>query len=345
MTCSSEQILIVDDSAFYAQVLRSELIKTLQVKIDIETSSLAALERLKQTLYTLVILDIMMPEMDGLTAIQRVHRISPRTQIVVMSSADGPSLQRMGFDVAVLDTVTFLTKPSSRSGLSELGGHISNMLRQSSPLGTSPSQVPILNQKLNGVVSSRTSTFDIDCIGIVSSTGGSNVLVQILSELPSDYPIPIVIVQHMSQGFLQSFVDWLDAQIQLPVSVVEHSNRLGPGVWFCTEDAHLLVQRGRLVSYSNMPAVEGFRPSGTVLLQSMSTHFQERALGIVLTGLGRDGAVGLQSIHQHQGRTIVQTPESCVIAGMVLASIALGAGDEQLSPVEIHHALRALAND
>jgi len=183
----------------------------------------------------------------------------------------------------------------------------------------------------------------IKMIGIVVSTGGPNTLLTVLQKLPSNFPIPILIVQHMSAGFLDSFVRWLAEKIDIPVGIVDKSQPYAPGVWIAPEGAHLLVRKGRMIVDDIHPAYKLFRPSGNLLLKSIAAEFRTHAIGMVLTGLGADGSEGMEQISANGGYTIVQEPKSCMISGMVNATLKETPVNQILTPTDIADFLISLS--
>lgn len=169
-------------------------------------------------------------------------------------------------------------------------------------------------------------------VAIVSSTGGPNTLVQVLSRLQPDFPAPVLLVQHMSKGFIQGFAEWLDEWIALKVSVAEDKGELLPGrLLLAPDDRHLTVNSHRQVKLVDDPPVRGHRPSGDYLLRSVGKHFRSGALGVVLTGMGKDGAEGMRRLKALGGKTIAQDEASSIIFGMPKAAIDLGVVDRVLS--------------
>jgi len=179
--------------------------------------------------------------------------------------------------------------------------------------------------------------FEVVAIGC--STGGPQVLKCILSALPASFPAPIVIVQHISRGFVQGLASWLNSVSQLDVHIARHAEPLLPGhVYIAPDDQHLLVSRinnSLMASLSDAPLVGQFRPSATPLLQSVAGICGEMGIGMLLSGMGDDGAAGLLELRQAKGHTLVQDKESSVVYGMPGSALKLEAVDEVINMNEI----------
>jgi two-component system chemotaxis response regulator CheB len=171
---------------------------------------------------------------------------------------------------------------------------------------------------------------------IGASTGGPQVLYNILSSLPANFPLPILCVQHISEGFLKGLVDWLNSGCALSVTIAQPGILPLPGtVYFAPERVHLEIDhQGRLAWLDAMP-VDGHRPSVTVLFKSVAAYYRRATIAVLLTGMGRDGAAGMQAISQAGGLTIAQDEASCVVFGMPREAIALGAAQHILPSTEI----------
>ncbi|NER33563.1 MAG: chemotaxis-specific protein-glutamate methyltransferase CheB [Oscillatoria sp. SIO1A7] len=163
-------------------------------------------------------------------------------------------------------------------------------------------------------------------VAIGASTGGPQALQGILSALPSNFPVPVICVQHISEGFLQGLVDWLGSECRLLAKIASAGEYPEPGkIYFPPEGKHLeLDTRGRFL-YSSAPALSGHRPSVTATFNAVARYYGSRAVAILLTGMGRDGADGMLSIAQAGGLTIAQDEASCVVFGMPKEAIALEA--------------------
>ena len=173
-------------------------------------------------------------------------------------------------------------------------------------------------------------------IAIVSSTGGPNALFKVLHDLPVNFPAPIVIVQHISPGFIHGLAEWLDHKGHIRVLVAENNQALSPGEALLAPDhAHLTVDEKHRIKLVDLPPVGGHKPSGTAFLESVGKVYGPQALGIILTGMGNDGARGLATLKSFGGKTIAQDENTSVIFGMPKSAIGLGAADRVLPLPEI----------
>src|ERR1019366_9675830 len=168
---------------------------------------------------------------------------------------------------------------------------------------------------------------------IGSSTGGPAVLHTLLKSLPVEFPAPIVIVQHMASGFTQSLVDWLQTASKRTIQVARHHQRLAPGTtYFAAEDHHLEILRRGVLGLNRAAQVSYVRPSATVLFESAARIYGNEVVGVLLTGMGDDGAAGLKAIHDRGGVTMAQNEASCVVFGMPKKAIELDAADYIIPP-------------
>jgi len=180
-----------------------------------------------------------------------------------------------------------------------------------------------------------------EVIGICASTGGPRALAEVLGRLPGDYRIPILVVQHMTPGFTAGLVSWLDRELVLPVCQADDGQELAPGVWFAPDGAHLKLERTGRLGLDTDTIVGNHRPSGDVLLASLARAAGAKAVAVVLTGMGRDGAEGLAAVAAVGGRTIAQDEQSSGVYGMPRAAAERGA-KTVLAPVAIGDELAAL---
>jgi two-component system chemotaxis response regulator CheB len=177
-----------------------------------------------------------------------------------------------------------------------------------------------------------------------ASTGGPTALSTLLKGLPSDFPLPILMVQHITTGFLQGLVSWLQTSSTLPLKVAEEGELIVPGqVYFAPEDRHLVLAARGVLGSSQAPPVGHVRPSATVLFKSAAQFYGAEVAGILLTGMGEDGAAGLKAIREAGGVTLAQDEASSVVYGMPRAAAELGVVDQVLPLQRIAGVMMELA--
>jgi two-component system chemotaxis response regulator CheB len=170
----------------------------------------------------------------------------------------------------------------------------------------------------------RSPTATYRAIGIGASVGGPPALATILSKLPGDFPLPVLIVQHMAPGFGDGLAKWLDRSVPISVSLATDGAVLQSGIWMAPEDAHLRLEPTMRLSLDRKTERGAHRPSLDVLFESMASSAGEGAVGIVLTGMGRDGAEGIRAIGEAGGLTIAQDEATSAVFGMPAAAIESG---------------------
>jgi two-component system, chemotaxis family, protein-glutamate methylesterase/glutaminase len=162
-------------------------------------------------------------------------------------------------------------------------------------------------------------------VGICASTGGPQALESILEQLPEDFGVPVLVVQHMAKGFLEPLAERLAESTQLRVGIARDGQLAEPGVWFAPDDAYLLLRSSMRLELDDQAVVGEHRPSGDVLFDSMASAVGRASVGVVLTGMGHDGARGIRAIRSAGGRTIAQDEESSTVYGMPRAAAEAGA--------------------
>jgi two-component system chemotaxis response regulator CheB len=180
-----------------------------------------------------------------------------------------------------------------------------------------------------------------EVIGICASAGGPGALADVMRRLPAGYRIPILVVQHMTPGFTSGLVAWLDTQLALPVGLARDGQELAPGVWFAPDGAHLKLEPTRRLALDADTIAGNHRPSGDILLASLARVAGAKAVAVVLTGMGRDGAEGLAAVAAAGGRTIAQDEQSSGVYGMPRVAMERGA-KTVLAPAAIGDELAAL---
>jgi two-component system chemotaxis response regulator CheB len=332
------RVLICEDSSAYAAALSRFLERDDQIEVvGIATSgeqAIADVERLQPDLLTL---DMQLPGMDGLEVVRRLMGGNP-VPIVILSGTVSKGSERAAEALAA-GALEVLAKERLRlDRLDDVWAQAmrSRLRRLSSMRVRRPDRTPRdLRRK-----PSETIARAAQAVGIGASTGGPPVLEAILGGLPADFPVPLLVVQHMAPGFIEGFARWLDRKLPIAVRLATDDGRATPGVWFAPDGAHLtLSQPGRFALDSETEAAH--RPSIDLLLGSLAQSLGEEAVGVVLTGMGKDGAEGAAEIRRAGGLAIAQDEASSVVYGMPRALAEAGA-DLVLPPAEIADALRAL---
>ncbi len=184
-----------------------------------------------------------------------------------------------------------------------------------------------------------------EIVAIGASTGGPQVLHQILCQLPGNFDLPVLIVQHMPAKFMAMFVDWLNKDAALEVTLAENNLKIKGGrVYFAPGDQHMVVTADHRIRLLEEPPMHNVIPSASYLFRSVAEHFGPKAVGILLTGMGRDGAEELALMKKKGALTMVQSKETCIVFGMPGAALKLDAASLVLSPGEIAQSLIEIFN-
>ena len=278
-----------------------------------------------------VTMDVRMPKLDGLAAIRAIMTEAP-TRIVVVCSPIGAIDDDLPFRAIQAGALELVAKPSVGRG--DVHGFSRKLLESIRLMAA----VPVVGRRLpRGQPSARVR---VDAFGIVASTGGPPALATILGALDRSFAAPILVAQHMAVGFARALAGWVRSVTALPVVEVESPAACSPGhIYFPRDEHDLEVDREGVVRVRRSPG--GHCPSGNRLLFSLAEAYGERAGGVILTGMGDDGARGLFAIKHRGGFTIAQDEASSAIAGMPRAAIDSGAVAEMTPLAEIAGAMRA----
>jgi two-component system chemotaxis response regulator CheB len=272
-----------------------------------------------------VTLDLEMPGMNGIDTLKEIMRRQPVPVIVFSShSTEGASVTMKALGLGAFD---FVTKPKDASAhLRETAKELIAKVKAASECKLKPRLLPGVPPRPEKVSVPAVSPTKVVAIGV--STGGPQAMEYLLSQLPGDFPGSIVVVQHMPDGFTDMFARRLDELCALRVKEAQSGDVLQPGrVLICPGNRHIKVKRlplGDVVILSEEPRVNGHRPSADVLFRSAAEEFRNQAVGVIMTGMGDDGAEGLGAIKKEGGVTIAQSEESCVVYGMPKAAIERG---------------------
>lgn len=342
------RVLVVDDSALVRKLL-SEIINQQR---DMETvgaaaDPLIAREMIRELDPDVLTLDVEMPRMDGLDFLSRLMRLHPMPVVMVSTLTERGS--EVTLKALELGAVEFVSKPrvGIAGGLQDYAEEITGKIRaavQSRPRRSLPQPaagMPALPPVGNRLLSTE------KLIAIGASTGGTEAIKEVLMQLPPDSP-GILVTQHMPETFTRSFAARLDSLCRVSVKEAEHGERVLPGhAYIAPGHSHLLLRRSGanyVTELSQGPPVNRHRPSVDVLFDSVARVAGPNAMGVILTGMGKDGAAGMLAMKQAGAWNVAQDEASCVVFGMPREAIAAGAADDVLPLREIAGAvLRRLA--
>jgi two-component system chemotaxis response regulator CheB len=319
------RILVVDDSATARQAIANALKKDPDMEVvGFAENGKEAVTMTAKLRPDIITMDIQMPEMDGLEATEQIMGFYPTPVAIVTASLShkGPNFVYQALDAGAIEVIA---KPVL---LSDFGAEFVEKIKLLAKVpvithlsGRRKSRKKRCALKTPGVITDK-------IIGIVSSTGGPDALRQILSALPADLPVPIIIVQHIGKGFEHDLIGWLRDTCRLPILQVEHKTAIEKSVvYFAPAGFHTAMSKKGIIELNDDPPVWGHRPSGDVLFSSLAAVYKNLAIGVILTGMGRDGANGLKQINDMGGITIAQDENTSLIYGMPKVAVELDAVD------------------
>jgi two-component system chemotaxis response regulator CheB len=364
------RVLIVDDTVVYRRIL-SEVVDALgEAVVGTAPHGRLALAKLEQTAVDLVLLDVEMPEMNGHETLREIHRLYPGTSVVMISGSDycaAESTTRC-LEQGALD---FLHKPEgtgAEAGRQELMGKLRPLLRlvrtrinlyqgmqarpAEPPVHAGPPRVrvdpPSTRPGRMGPVPTR-----IDVVGIGISTGGPNALAELIPHLPADFPVPILVVQHMPPLFTASLAEHLNQISPISVHEARDGEPVLPGcVYLAPGGRHMVVRRlpdrdgtgsSLIIGLNDNPLENSCRPSVDVLFRSLAAHFDGHMLAVVMTGMGSDGCEGVRAMKRRGCLCLTQSETSCIVYGMPLSVDEAELSDEQVPLVRLADRITRLA--
>jgi two-component system, chemotaxis family, response regulator WspF len=300
-----------------------------------------AIARCAQNQPDLILMNLLMPIMDGVEATRQIMEQSPCGILIVTANRE-KQIDRV-YQAMCHGALDVVDTPVTNHGdgdqsAQKLLSKIATLRKLLKP------QAATHRSKLNSAPSSSSappsSSFEYSSlqstppplIAIGASTGGPKALATVLAQLPANFGAAIAVVQHVDVQFSAGLATWLNQQINLPVRIAKEGNRLEPGtVTIAGSNDHLCLKPNLTLGYTQVPIDYPYRPSVDVFFKSVAAHWTKRGTAVLLTGMGRDGAEGLETLRSKGWHTIAQNQESCVVYGMPKAAVELNAAVEVLS--------------
>jgi two-component system chemotaxis response regulator CheB len=336
------KVLVVDDSALMRKMVSDIISEAPDLELlDTAVNGLDCLEKLEKLKPDVITLDIEMPVMDGLQALARIMSEHPVPVIILSAHAlEGAETTLLALELGAVD---FVTKPSGSISLD-----INKVREQLIEKIRMASEVDLKNLKVRrhkatpALAETNRGDQSGPCTVVIgSSTGGTKALAEIMPRLPANLNASIILVQHMPVGFTKSLAERLSARSKIAVREAQEGDLLKPGAaLLAPADYHLaLSQDGIRIALNREPTRHGVRPSVDVTMESVALNSNTPLVGVILTGMGHDGASGISSIKRRGGHTIAEDRSSCVVFGMPKSAIETGMVDEVLPLEKIPQAI------
>lgn len=342
------KVLVVDDSAFMRKVIADMISSDDDMEVvGVARNGEEALEMIVSRKPDVVTMDVEMPKMDGLTALKQIMEVSPMPVIMLSSLTTNGAVETLkALDYGAFD---FITKPTSLIKVStpEVRDELLTKIKiasrtkvyKPSVIPRQPRPVLATTKESYKSTASQGKTKFKKLIAIGTSTGGPRALQDVIPFIPRDIDASILIVQHMPPGFTKSLADRLDSMSQIHVKEAEDGDVMKAGVaYLAPGDSHIKVskQAGQFViKLDNGERVSGHKPSVDAMMYSIASLNDRNVIGVIMTGMGADGADGMSKVKANRGFIIAQDEESCVVFGMPKSTIKLGVVDKVVSLTNI----------
>lgn len=329
------RVMLVEDSLVVRQLLIHIVGRDPRLEVVAAVASgEEALTAILEARPDVISMDIRLPGIDGLETTRRIMAERP-TPIVVVADAIEDSSLRISMNALRAGALSVVEKPvaTTNAGYETVATEICTQLRimaavpviRRRPIGAEwAGRAAGIGQPAPAPAWIRSEPPSV--LAIAASTGGPPALARVIGGLPADFPLPVLVVQHMGAAFMEGFAAWLNGVVGLPVTLARDGARAEPGrVYVAPGDRHLEWSAGGLLRISDAAPVAGQRPAATALFRSVARHAGPRGIGVLLTGMGEDGAMGLRDMRSAGAATVAEDESSAVVFGMPAAAIRLGA--------------------
>jgi two-component system, chemotaxis family, protein-glutamate methylesterase/glutaminase len=338
------RVLIAEDSPTTVDLL-TEILESdgdMQV-VGAARNGREAVNMVKRLRPDVVVMDIQMPELDGFEATRLIMIESP-TPIVIVSATVDVRQTKISMQALRMGALTVMQKPAPGIGFEQLVTRFNATVRAMAGVRVVRrwSDKPQFEQASREVVPAA----PIRVVAIATSTGGPAALHRVFSDMPANFAVPILVVQHIAPGFVTGLANWLGETSRLAIKVAAPGELPRAGTVYLAPDArHMGITAQGAIEISKAPAVDGFRPSASVLFRSVARSFGASALAVIMTGMGDDGLEGLRAVHSAGGLIIAQDEASSVVFGMPGVVVSAGLADLTLPLHRIAPQLQKIVSD
>ncbi|MBF0239169.1 MAG: chemotaxis response regulator protein-glutamate methylesterase [SAR324 cluster bacterium] len=368
------KVLVVDDSITFRQILNRVVSEIPSAEcVGVAASGQIALRKAETLQPDLVLLDVMMPEMDGVETLKHLKSSMPFIEAIMISgfNMDNAKATMRSLALGALDFVPKPVAANMQEGMDVLKGQLERLIQvvqtkkiarlsrerlertkldfPSSPAPASRPEPAVIKPPVNHISVARSLSDRVQLVVIGSSTGGPNALHQVFSKITSPLPCPILIVQHMPPMFTLSLAERLDKAGQTRVKEAENNESIKPGwAYIVPGGKHMVLEKNSSGNYllveNNQPPVNNCKPSVDVLFMSVAKVFERRVLSVVMTGMGRDGSEGVRQLKPRGTISLIQDAATSVVWGMPGSVFDLGLADEVLSAEDLGPRIQELAS-
>ncbi len=337
MVSSNIRAVVVDDSNFMVTILTDILEENERIEVvGTGSNGEEAIELNRKKDPDVILMDIEMPVMDGLTAVQEIMSDDPTPVVIVSAMED----EKTGMSVKALEAgaVDFIPKTSGSLSM-DIRKKSDEIVKKVIKAGETDLESLELEKGKPIEKEFVPEKYEDHIITIASSTGGTRALDSLLSNLPSNFPVPIVIVQHMPPDFTEYLASTLDTKLKVPVREAKDHDKIDPNnIYIIPSGYHGMVRiwnEEKSIVLKKKPKLHGVRPSADYLFQSAAEIYGDRVIGVVLTGMGKDGATGAEIVKDNEGFLALQNEQSSVVYGMPKSAKNKTTPDFEGSPSEI----------
>lgn len=330
------KVLLVEDSPTQ-RILEKKLLEN-DPEIEIIGEAADGEEAVEKALKLnpdVILLDLQLPKLDGLEVIKKIMSRKP-IPILVLSSVVNKSEKFTSMEALRRGAVNVMEKPSIEKGQSwmQIASEIIKNVKEVAKVHVVPHiEIPTIVPSRSKV---EAPDHEFEAVAIGASTGGPKLVHQILSALPIDYPMPVFIVQHIAPGFDEGFAEWLNKTVKIDVKIATNGEEVKSGTAYVAPVGfHMKVTPNRTIYLDSGPPVNSQKPSADVLFESVAEVYGDKAIGVILSGMGRDGAEGLKKMKEAGAKVFALRAEDCVVFGMPGAAVEVGAVEKTSSIDEI----------